>query len=282
MSDFIIENSLNNSYLIGEVADESKNTLFTSRMISENRIPGCLQLNIRNIDGKQQYVYDITDKKPLSERYNNRSIDYFECRSILSGLKEILRNLNEYLLESSCLLIDPEYIFFDSSLKNIEFVIYPFLEANTEEAINSFLEFLLMKIDHEDERLVSLAYQTYAKVLEGDISFSEINLANESANYKKSLAGDMTGDGYNDGSADCFDYYNKGDEEGHIINLSPYLIISSLLLIILLGFTLYIEIYRPKMFRRLINNGAIIVLIALTGATVVFIFIAQLMKKYHT
>ena len=78
----------------------------------------------------------------------------------MSGLDEA----EEYLLDSSCILLEPEYIYWDGQRGKFQFCYFP----DTKEGgkIKELTEYLLPRIDHRDQEAVVLGYGMYRKAME--------------------------------------------------------------------------------------------------------------------
>lgn len=309
MPDFIIENSISSSFIVIDISDENEDiNYFVNKMICENRIPGSLSFNIRNIDDKKQYAYNITDKKSLKDRFDTNEINYNEGHLILLKIKDMLKIMNEYLIDTSYLLIDPEYVFVDSLFKNIEFIICPIVFQETEKALSSFMEFILTKINHDDEKLVNMAYQVYSKVLEGDYSFKDINLLFDNKREKEAAINDNRYNNilnnnnekynnrynnekniYNNEACQNNEYWEKSNDRGKGYDKKKGggrgyklpLLISSIIFTTLLGITIFINAYGNRSFKRYVKNGSLLALIAISGAVTLLFLSAVIMEKYH-
>jgi hypothetical protein len=82
--------------------------------------------------------------------------------------------MQEYLLDENYILLSPEYIYMDLSTRELSFCFYPFEQGDFMKSIVVLAEYLLEKIDHEENEAVVAAYQFYRLVKEENPSFIQI------------------------------------------------------------------------------------------------------------
>ena len=85
-------------------------------------------------------------------------------RGLVEGIVSGLDEAEEYLLDSSCILLEPEYIYWDGQRGKFQFCYFP----DTKEGgkIKELTEYLLPRIDHRDQEAVVLGYGMYRKAME--------------------------------------------------------------------------------------------------------------------
>lgn len=147
---------------------------FQLEMLLENDIKGLLSCSSHSFNGEDQIYYDITGKQTLACIYEKKQMKETDVERLLFGIRDVLLQLQEYLLDENKLLLQPEYIYIDLSTKEISFCFYPFWDGNLSQAFMELAEYLLEKIDHEREEAVVAAYQFYRLVKEENSSFIRI------------------------------------------------------------------------------------------------------------
>ena len=78
------------------------------------------------------------------------------------------------LIQTNCLMLDPELIFITNSNQEIIFTVYPGGSGTIETEFQQLMEFLLTKVDHKDTRAVKAAYGIYEKTLLDGYSITDI------------------------------------------------------------------------------------------------------------
>lgn len=130
---------------------------YQSHMMTRNEISGFLPCKERHINGEQLFYYEITSKQSLASLYECGGIDMaFLCRLFIQ-LKTTWDAMASFLLEEKYLVLMPEYVFMDVETKEFSFLYYP--EETEEDNITLLLEFLVKKVDSEDERAVDAIYK---------------------------------------------------------------------------------------------------------------------------
>lgn len=146
------------NYLILNMPEESADR-YPCRMITTNQIAGLLSCKEKHINGGALLYYDISSRQNMESLYENKIITRKTLRNFFVQLKMTWEGMSKFLLNESCLVLRPEYIFLDAETESFSFLYYPF--ETEENYLMVFLEFLLDKIDKEDEETVEIVYQMY-------------------------------------------------------------------------------------------------------------------------
>lgn len=179
MPDISFERSMNHNYMIlskcsffGKSVDNSKD--YRTKMLLENRIPGLLPITHRLINGESRYYYEINSLQSLDRLYDKTEIRYDELRCLLSGCVKLFERLEEYLLDGTQVIMKQELIYMNVEKMEPYFVCYPDYEGDVRLSFMEFIDVLLTKIDHTDERAVMLGYQIYRYTRNPNYVISEI------------------------------------------------------------------------------------------------------------
>lgn len=179
MPDISFERSMNHNYMIlskcsffGKSQDKSGD--YRTKMLLENRIPGLLPVTHRLVNGESRYYYEINSLQSLDRLYDKTEIRYDELRHLLSGCVNLFERLEEYLLDGTQIIMKPELIYMNVERMDPYFVCYPDYEGDVRLSFMEFIDKLLTKIDHTDERAVMLGYQIYRYTRNPNYVISEI------------------------------------------------------------------------------------------------------------
>ncbi|WFR57560.1 DUF6382 domain-containing protein [Anaerocolumna sp. AGMB13025] len=153
---------------------EGKSSAYGSRMILHNNIPGLLKTELRSIDNMDLFYYDVTSKKSLAEIWENKSLNYYELRKIVSDILITIQNSGEYLLSENDFIIEPNYIFLDTGSQNILLCHLVGRDENIKEQLSRLMEYLMNKVDYKDEAAVVLIYALYKESKETDCTFEKL------------------------------------------------------------------------------------------------------------
>lgn len=165
------KNDLKHAYLILEGEEEQKDD-YQMLMLRENEIPGILKTEVRFVDGRNQYYYDISGKTSFKTVYDKVKLSYGDMKKLVSDLLAAIQNLQRYMLDGNCLLLEPEYIFRE---KGEYYFCYYFSEnGNPQEAFHQLTEFFVREVDYKDEEGVHFAYTLHKATMEENYSIEQI------------------------------------------------------------------------------------------------------------
>ena len=166
-----IKNDLKRTYLVLEGSEEEKED-YQSVMLKENDIPGILKTEVRHIDSRMYYNYDISGKKSLEAICEKTNLGYEEMRTLVQELSDTIWNLGKYMMDGNCLLLEPEYIFVEKG--HYYFCYYPSKENTSKESFHQLTEFFVREVNYQDEDGVHFAYTFHKATMEENYSIEEI------------------------------------------------------------------------------------------------------------
>jgi len=130
--------------------------VYQRRMVTENKIKGILSSSEKHINGELLLYYEITSKQSLQSMFEGRTIGMEYLKKFFVQLKVVNDALQKYLLDGSCLVLLPEYIFQDIGTEEICFIYYPDPE---EGKLTELIDFFIAKVDNEDMGAVETVYR---------------------------------------------------------------------------------------------------------------------------
>lgn len=144
---------------------------YDMKMLCENHIGGLLPVSLHIFNGEAELYYDISTRQPLSILYEKKDMGKEELEKLFGGIKRALENMEKYLMDMECLALEPEYLFVHSSEGNIDLLYCPYKKENFEQKAYDFAEYILNRVNHEDEQAVVYAYGFYRNIKEerGDL-----------------------------------------------------------------------------------------------------------------
>ncbi|MBR1861352.1 MAG: FHA domain-containing protein [Lachnospiraceae bacterium] len=128
-------------------------------IISRGGIGGMLGCSLRYINGDAFLYYDITSKQSLAQILFKKKVDREWMKDFAWNLKYIKQEASRFLLDDSNIIWFPEQVYQDLDENRWSFMYYPYYEG--ESGFNRFLEFVIEKLDYDDEKLVECAYKIY-------------------------------------------------------------------------------------------------------------------------
>ena len=144
------------NYLIIKDNGSLSENVYQRKMVTENKIQGLLASQERYINGEILLYYEITSRQSLLSIYDGKKIRMEElCRFFLQ-LKIVNDMLQKYLLDGSCLLLLPEYVFQNIETGEYSFLYYPNAE---EKSFFQLMDFFISKVDNEDMKAMETVYK---------------------------------------------------------------------------------------------------------------------------
>ena len=141
-------------------------------MLRANKISGILEVNGCGIDGESRYTYEITGLVSMAVLFENKQVQKGDIEQFIYCLLESISQLQKYMLHPGCLLLEPEYVF---CRKQKYFFCY--LPGGKKELCESFhrmTEYFVEKLDYEDEKGITLAYELHKATLEENYDLDAI------------------------------------------------------------------------------------------------------------
>ena len=157
------------------------------RMLLHSSVPGLLPCSVHKFDNQAFFYYEITSRQTLASLYETQKMDK-EILVLLTGaLIRTIEEMESYLLRPEYLILNPDYIYMNAGDRRIGFVYWPGEEGERGDFLQ-LTEYLLQKIDHQDQDAVVLGYQLYRRALEDQINPEEIRREL----YQETLHPDLT------------------------------------------------------------------------------------------
>lgn len=90
-------------------------------------------------------------------------------KSLISSLKVITDSTQEYLLDLSCIVLKPEYIFMSRDGMEFKYCFFSGEKRNLQDSIKELFEYIIKRVSHMDNEAVTLAYGIYKRICAGNI-----------------------------------------------------------------------------------------------------------------
>lgn len=158
------EKTMNHTYMVlhqESFFEEASQEDYRREMLLHNRIPGLLPVADQMMNGENSLYYEISSLVSIEEFYQGREMDFWAVRELLLGCMKVFSGLEEYLLDSSQLILTPEYIYIHPETKKPQFTFYPKYDKDARQSFMELIDYVLTNLDHSDEETVMLGYQVY-------------------------------------------------------------------------------------------------------------------------
>ena len=256
---------LGSNYLVlseeGKAYDE-----FQINMLMNNKIVGLLECEIRVIDGNERFLYEISSKQPLSRIYEKAEMDYDALVSVLRGIARAVESAKEYLLDTGHFILQPEYMYINPETGKLFLCFYPQYYMESGQAFHQLAEYILDKVDHKDQKGVVLAYDFYKKVKEDNFNIRSVMRApisfEENAKGNKDISKNINKDRSKNSEEKYVNHNQKEIGSEEVAGDRILYMIGITILIVLVLFLLWIQIYQPVFLTHSRKMQKIVLLVA--------------------
>jgi len=163
---------LDHNYLI--CSKERFQDSYQVGMLLHNQIPGLLECRMNMLDEKVDFYYDITSKQNLRLVLEKKRITGEELLGLLEGLQRAAQVCREYLLDADRILLNPDYIYLDPDIWDLSFCYVPFCSQDLQEELLNLAEYLLERLERQDQKAVTLGYEFYRMAGEANASLEQV------------------------------------------------------------------------------------------------------------
>lgn len=148
--DFGFESHGNKSFVTYRITDWDRMDPVEIEMMRRNKIEGLLPFNIMQSDEQILCCYDITSMANLGFTLQRR-LNRRQLLQILEKLARGMENAEDYMLDSSHFVLNPEYIYTTLGELDIQLMLIPCLSEDVTEQIdlNDFLRNLISGISFD-------------------------------------------------------------------------------------------------------------------------------------
>ncbi len=144
--------------LLEEKPEEQK---YQYCIMNRGGIKGLLPCSLRYMNGLAYLYYDISSKQNIARLFDKKCITREWMQDFLWSLGQIQMELERFLLDAKNIMWNPEQVFQDVESSIFAFLYIPYYEG--EDSFQMLLEFLVERIDYEDEVLVEYVYKLYER-----------------------------------------------------------------------------------------------------------------------
>lgn len=145
---------------------------YQMRMLLRNKIEGLLPIKGRGMNENSFYDYDVSGKISVKAMYERSKINSEDIKKFLCNIQKVTEGVDNYLLNKHCILLDPEYIFYEEG--QYFFCYYPLSKGNFWEAFHTLTEYFVKRTDYEDKECVRLTFLLHKETMEENYSLEKL------------------------------------------------------------------------------------------------------------
>lgn len=141
-------------------------------MLTENNIPGLLDITGCGIDEKSRYSYVVTGLISMKTMFEKSPITREGMVTFVNRLMEIVKSLKRYMLNPDGLLLYPEFVFYGEDTWH--FCYLPARRKPLCEAFHLITEYFVKTLDYEETEGILLAYELHKASLQENYDLEKI------------------------------------------------------------------------------------------------------------
>lgn len=141
-------------------------------MLQRNQITGLLSVEECEMEGKHRYTYDIRGQTAMKTMYEKEPLRRDAILQFVTDLLELTDRLQKYMLETDCLLLDPEYIFCKEG--KWYFCYLPTNQQAMKQSFHKLTEYFVKKLDYSDTEGIFLTYELHKATLHEHYDLTQI------------------------------------------------------------------------------------------------------------
>lgn len=128
-------------------------------ILSRGGIRGLLECSLRYINSDAFLYYNISSKQNLSQIMSKKKVDRQWLKDFAWNLNYVRQEIDRFLLNEGNIIWYPEQVYRDLDENKWSFIYYPYYDG--DNGFKRFLEFMIEKLDYDDDKLVECVYGIY-------------------------------------------------------------------------------------------------------------------------
>lgn len=145
---------------------------YQMRMLHVNEIEGILPVKGRGIDEASFYDYNVSGKISMKAMFERTKISGEDLKLFLRQLLSVIREIQNYLLNIHCILMEPEFIFYEDG--RFYFCYYPLAKQELWTALHKLTEYFVKQADYEDKESVRIVFVLHKETMIENYSLEKV------------------------------------------------------------------------------------------------------------
>lgn len=142
------------------------------RMLRENHIPGLLGIQGRGVDGKTCFDYEVSGKVSMMAMYEKGRLSAEDLTTFLNNLISLVDDIEKFLLDIHCILLEPEYIFYEEG--RFYFCYQPYAEQDVWAVFQKLADYFVRQADYKDQVCIQMVFTLHKGVMEENYSLEKL------------------------------------------------------------------------------------------------------------
>jgi hypothetical protein len=142
------------------------------RMLKANNPEGLLKMGGRGMNNSSYYDYDVSGKISMKAMFERSKISSEDIKMFLQDLKITVKEVETFLLNIHCILLDPEYIFYEEG--RYFFCYFPLAKQDLWETFHKLTEYFVKQADYQDQECIEMIFMLHKKTMEENYSLEKL------------------------------------------------------------------------------------------------------------
>lgn len=145
---------------------------YQMRMLKVNHLEGILKMGGRGVNKSSFYDYDVSGKMSMKAMFERSKIGAEDIKVFLRDLKIAVKEVETFLLNIHCILLKPEYIFYEEG--KYCFCYYPPAKQDIWEEFHGLTEYFVKQADYQDQEGISMVFLLHQKTMDENYSLEKL------------------------------------------------------------------------------------------------------------
>ena len=142
------------------------------RMLKANNPEGLLKMGGRGMNNSSYYDYDVSGKLSMRAMFERSKINAEDIKTFLKDFRSALKEVETFLLNIHCILLKPEYIFYEEG--KYFFCYYPLAQGELWEEFHGLTEYFVKQADYQDQECIRMVFLLHKKTMDENYSLEKI------------------------------------------------------------------------------------------------------------
>ena len=126
----------------------------------------------RGVNESSYYDYDVSGKISMKAMFERSKIKADDIKIFLRDLKIAVKEVETFLLNIHCILLKPEYIFYEEG--RFFFCYYPLARQDMWEEFHVLTEYFVKQADYQEEECINMVFLLHKKTMDENYSLEKL------------------------------------------------------------------------------------------------------------
>lgn len=145
---------------------------YQMRMLKANHLEGILKMGGRGVNKSSYYDYDVSGKMSMKSMFERSKIGAEDIKMFLRDFKMVIKEVETFLLNIHCILLKPEYIFYEEG--KYFFCYYPPAKQDIWEEFHVLTEYFVKQADYQDQEGISMVFLLHQRTMDENYSLEKL------------------------------------------------------------------------------------------------------------